>query len=116
NVFCKSDNARAITAIEQKVSSVDILVNNDGITGKDGPTWELTKSDLESVLAVNVVGPFLWCRAVLQGMLTRRFGRIINIASVAGKGGNPALGPYSASKAALIALTKSMAKEVAGKG
>ena len=116
NVCSESDIARALTAIEQKLGCVDILVNNAGITGKAGPTWELAKSDLESVLAVNVVGPFLWCRAVLQGMLTRRSGRIINIASVAGKEGNPALGPYSASKAALIALTKSIAKEVAGKG
>src|SRR5207245_11279310 len=71
---------------------------------------------LETVLAVNLVGPVLWCRAVIPGMLKRRFGRIINIASVAGKEGNPALGPYSASKAALIALTKSIAKETAGKG
>src|SRR5205807_3803905 len=70
----------------------------------------------ESVLAVNVVGPFLCCRAVIGGMLQRGYGRIVNIASIAGKEGNPALGPYSASKAALIALTKSLAKEVAGKG
>src|SRR5438105_6893729 len=106
----------ALAAIEQNFGPVDILVNNAGITGRAGPIWELGKSDLESVLAVNLVGPFLWCRAVIQGMLRRRFGRIVNIASVAGKEGNPALGPYSASKAALIALTKSMAKEVAGKG
>jgi 3-oxoacyl-[acyl-carrier protein] reductase len=71
---------------------------------------------METVLAVNVVGPFLWCRALMQGMLTRRWGRIINIASIAGKEGNPSLGPYSASKAALIGLTKSLAKEVVGKG
>lgn len=116
NVCSESDIGRAFAAIEQSLGFVDILVNNAGITGKAGPIWELTQADLESVLAVNLVGPFLWCRAVIQGMLTRRFGRIINIASVAGKEGNPALGPYSASKAALIALTKSLAKEVAGKG
>jgi len=116
DVRSESDIAHALAAIEQNLGSVDILVNNAGITGKAGPIWELAKADLESVLAVNLVGPFLWCRAVIQGMLTRRSGRIINIASVAGKEGNPALGPYSASKAALIALTKSIAKEVAGKG
>jgi NAD(P)-dependent dehydrogenase (short-subunit alcohol dehydrogenase family) len=116
DVSSESDIARALAAIQQNLGNVEILVNNAGITGKAGPIWELAKSDLERVLAVNLVGPFLWCREVIQGMLTRRFGRIINIASVAGKEGNPALAPYSASKAALIALTKSIAKEVAGKG
>src|SRR5262249_59195901 len=65
---------------------------------------------------VSVVGPFLWCRAALPGMVERRQGRVINVASIAGKEGNPTLGPYSASKAALIALTKAMAKEVVGQG
>jgi 2-dehydro-3-deoxy-L-rhamnonate dehydrogenase (NAD+) len=116
DVCSESDVAQALAAIEQTLGAVDILVNNAGITGKAGPIWELAKTDLENVLAVNLVGPFLWCRAVIQGMLKRPFGRIINIASVAGKEGNPALGPYSASKAALIALTKSIAKETAGKG
>jgi 2-dehydro-3-deoxy-L-rhamnonate dehydrogenase (NAD+) len=116
DVCSESAIDRALAAIEENFGPVDILVNNAGITGRAGPIWELGKADLESVLAVNLVGPFLWCRAVIQGMLKRRFGRIINVASVAGKEGNPALGPYSASKAALIALTKSLAKEVAGKG
>jgi NAD(P)-dependent dehydrogenase (short-subunit alcohol dehydrogenase family) len=116
DVCSEADVARALTDIEQQFGPVDILVNNAGITGRAAPLWELSKSELESVLAVNLVGPFLWCRAVIQGMLKRRFGRIINIASVAGKEGNPALGPYSASKAALIGLTKSLAKETAGKG
>jgi 3-oxoacyl-[acyl-carrier protein] reductase len=116
DVCSEKDIAEALTTIQQNLGLVDILVNNAGITGKARPTWELTKSDLEGVLAVNLVGPFLWCRALIQSMLTRRFGRIINIASIAGKEGNPALGPYSASKAALIALTKSLAKEVAGNG
>src|SRR5262249_39263367 len=87
-----------------------------GITGRAGRTWDLSRADLEGVLAVNLVGPFLWSRAVLPGMLQRRYGRIVNVASIAGKEGNPTLGPYSASKAALIALTKSMAKEVVGHG
>jgi 3-oxoacyl-[acyl-carrier protein] reductase len=67
-------------------------------------------------VAINLIGPWLCCRAVLPGMLRRQYGRIVNIASIAGKEGNPTLGPYSASKAALICLTKSMAKEVAGQG
>jgi 3-oxoacyl-[acyl-carrier protein] reductase len=116
DVCSEDDIARALAAIQQKLGEVDILVNNAGITGKAGPIWELAKSDLESVLAVNLVGPFLWCRAVIPGMLRRGFGRIINIASIAGKEGNPMLGPYSASKAALIGLTKALAKEVVGKG
>jgi 3-oxoacyl-[acyl-carrier protein] reductase len=95
---------------------LDILVNNAGITGKTAPVADLTRADLEQVLAVNLVAPFLWCRALLPGMLQRRYGRVINIASIAGKEGNPALGPYSASKGGLIALTKSLAKEVAGQG
>jgi 2-dehydro-3-deoxy-L-rhamnonate dehydrogenase (NAD+) len=116
DVCSESDTSRALAESEQRLGAVDILVNNAGITGRAGPIWELARSDLEDVLAVNLVGPFLWCRAVIPGMLERRFGRIINVSSVAGKEGNPALGPYSASKAALIALTKSLAKEVAGKG
>jgi 3-oxoacyl-[acyl-carrier protein] reductase len=68
------------------------------------------------VLAVNIVGPFLCCRAALPGMIERGYGRVVNVASIAGKEGNPTLGPYSASKAALIALTKSLAKEVVGQG
>ncbi len=70
----------------------------------------------EADVARALIGPFLWCRAVIPGMLARRYGRVVNIASIAGKEGNPTLGPYSASKAALICLTKSLAKEVAGKG
>jgi 3-oxoacyl-[acyl-carrier protein] reductase len=105
-----------IAAAMKRAGSVDILVNNAGITGKAGRIWELERNDLESVMAVNLVGPWLLCRAVLPGMMQRKYGRIINIASIAGKEGNPTLGPYSASKAALIALTKSMAKEVVGQG
>ena len=116
DVRIETEIAAAVTEIEQKLGKVDILVNNAGITGKAAPVWELSQADMENVLSVNLVGPFLWCRALIQGMLTRRWGRIINIASIAGKEGNPSLGPYSASKAALIAFTKSLAKEVVGKG
>ncbi|MCI0464256.1 MAG: SDR family oxidoreductase [Gemmataceae bacterium] len=116
DVTSEEDIARALVEVERTLGPVAILVNNAGITGKAGRLWELGKSDLESVLAVNLVGPFLWCRAVVPGLLQRRFGRIVNIASIAGKEGNPTLGPYSASKAALIALTKSLAKEVVGQG
>jgi 3-oxoacyl-[acyl-carrier protein] reductase len=112
DVTVEADIDRALS----RTGPVDILVNNAGITGKTARLWDLTRADLEKVLAVNLVGPFLWSRAVIRGMLQRRYGRIVNVASIAGKEGNPTLGPYSASKAGLIALTKSLAKEVAGQG
>ena len=114
DVTSEADLARVQTEIESALGPVDLLVNNAGITGKAGKIWELERRDLESVMAVNVIGPWLCCRLVLPGMLRRGYGRIVNVASIAGKEGNPTLGPYSASKAALIALTKSIAKEVAG--
>ena len=116
DVTSPDDIDRGLAAVKQLLGPTDILVNNAGIVGRGLRLWELTKADMESVLAVNLVGPFLWCRAVVPGMLERRYGRIVNMASIAGKEGNPTLGPYSASKAGLIALTKSLAREVAGQG
>src|SRR5947209_9564902 len=116
DVTSEADLARVQTEIESALGPVDLLVNNAGITGKAGKIWELERKDLDSVMAVNVTGPWLCCRLVLPGMLRRGYGRIVNVASIAGKEGNPTLGPYSASKAALIALTKSIAKEIAGQG
>ena len=95
---------------------IDILVNNAGITGGNAPTWELAPEVWQRVIDVNLVGPFLTCRRVVPQMLKQGYGRIVNIASVAGKEGNPNASHYSASKAGLIALTKSLAKELATKG
>jgi 3-oxoacyl-[acyl-carrier protein] reductase len=95
---------------------IDILVNNAGITGGNGVTWELAPDVWRRVIEVNLIGPFLTCRAVVPHMIARGWGRIINIASIAGKEGNPNASHYSASKAGLIALTKSLAKELATKG
>ena len=95
---------------------IDILVNNAGITGGNAPTWELAPDVWRRVIEVNLVAPFLTCRAVVPQMLKQGYGRIVNIASVAGKEGNPNASHYSASKAGLIALTKSLAKELATKG
>ncbi len=116
DVTSEADIDTAVDELQSHAGPVDILVNNAGIVGTAARLWELAKSDLEQVLAVNLVGPFLFCRAVVPGMRERKYGRIVNIASIAGKEGNPTLGPYSASKAALIALTKSLAKELAGQG
>jgi 3-oxoacyl-[acyl-carrier protein] reductase len=116
DVTSEADIDAALKQLQSQAGPVDILVNNAGIVGKAGRIWELAKKDMEIVMAINLVGPFLGCRAVVPGMLQRRYGRIVNVASIAGKEGNPTLGPYSASKAALIALTKSLAKELAGQG
>ena len=95
---------------------IDILVNNAGITGGNAPTWELAPEVWRRVIEVNLVAPYLTCRAVVPQMLKQGYGRIVNIASVAGKEGNPNASHYSASKAGLIALTKSLAKELATQG
>jgi 2-dehydro-3-deoxy-L-rhamnonate dehydrogenase (NAD+) len=95
---------------------VDILVNNAGITGGNAPLWELAPDIWRQVIDVNLVGPYLTCHAVVPHMIAADYGRIINIASIAGKEGNPNASHYSASKAGLIALTKSLAKELATKG
>jgi NAD(P)-dependent dehydrogenase (short-subunit alcohol dehydrogenase family) len=94
---------------------IDILVNNAGITGGNGPTWELTPDVWRRVVEVNLVGPFLTCRAVVPFMIEAGYGRIVNVASIAGKEGNPNASHYSASKAGLIGLTKSLGKELASK-
>jgi 3-oxoacyl-[acyl-carrier protein] reductase len=95
---------------------IDILVNNAGITGGNAPTWQLDPAVWRRVIEVNLVAPYLTSRHVVQQMLAQGYGRIVNICSVAGKEGNPNASHYSASKAGLIALTKSLAKEVATKG
>jgi len=99
-----------------KAGKIDILVNNAGITGGNAPSWELDPAVWRQVIEVNLVAPWLTCRHVVPLMLSQGYGRIVNIASVAGKEGNPNASHYSASKAGLIALTKSLAKEVATRG
>jgi len=95
---------------------IDILVNNAGITGGNGATWELDPQTWRRVIDVNLVAPFITCRAIVPHMLQQGYGRIVNIASIAGKEGNPNASHYSASKAGLIGLTKSLGKELATKG
>jgi 2-dehydro-3-deoxy-L-rhamnonate dehydrogenase (NAD+) len=95
---------------------IDILVNNAGISGPNKPTVDYPVEEWERVLRVNLTGPFLASRAVAPHMVAAGYGRIVNVASVAGKEGNPNAAAYSASKAGLIALTKSMGKELANTG
>jgi len=114
-----SDEAAVGEATEAAIAQwgqVDILVNNAGITGGNGTTWELTPEVWRRVIEVNLVAPYLTCRALVPHLVSRGYGRIVNIASVAGKEGNPNASHYSASKAGLIALTKSLAKELATTG
>ncbi len=107
-----SVEAAAVSTIG-KHRRIDILVNNAGITGGNAPAWALDPHVWRRVIEVNLTGPFLTCRAVIPHMLTAGYGRIVNVASVAGKEGNPNASHYGASKAGLIGLTKSLAKELA---
>ena len=111
-----ADVAAASQRTIAAAGKIDIVVNNAGITGGNGTTWELEPAVWRRVLEVNLVAPYLVCRAVVPHMIERKYGRIVNIASVAGKEGNPNASHYSASKAGVIALTKSLGKELAGKG
>ena len=105
-------------AVRDAVASVDadILVNSAGIVGPAGPLWELPPEEWDRTFAVNVRGTFNMCQAVVPGMISRGWGRVINMASISGKDGNPNMSAYSASKAAVIALTKSLGKELATTG
>jgi 3-oxoacyl-[acyl-carrier protein] reductase len=98
------------------LGKIDVLVNNAGIAGLNSPTVEYPFDEWERVLRVNLTSQFLCCRAVAPHMVKRQYGRIVNIASIAGKEGNPNAVAYSASKAGVIALTKSLGKELAPTG
>ena len=111
-----SDVNTAVKAAYDWHGRLDIVVNNAGITGRSFPTWELTDEDWQQVIAVDLTSVFLVCRAAVTLMRPRRSGRIVNIASIAGKEGNPTLVPYSTAKAGVIGLTKALAKEVASEG
>jgi 3-oxoacyl-[acyl-carrier protein] reductase len=93
---------------------IDILVNNAGIAGVNKTVWETDLEEWRKVLRINLDGPFICCKAIVPSMVKQNYGRIVNIASIAGKEGNPNAAHYSASKAGLIALTKSLGKELAG--
>jgi len=106
----------AARVVFERAGKIEILVNNAGIAGPAAPLWEQPEDEWDHVIAVNLKGTFHWCRAVTHHMRSRKYGRIVNIASIAGKEGNPNMTAYSASKAAVIGFTKSFAKEVAKEG
>lgn len=103
-------------AILGEFGHVDILINNAGIGGKNAPLTEITEEDWDLVFAVDLKSVFLCCRAFLPDMMERHYGKIVNVASIAGKEGNPKLVPYSAAKAGVIGFTKALAKEVVSFG
>jgi 3-oxoacyl-[acyl-carrier protein] reductase len=106
----------AVNAAVAEVGPVDILINSAGVIGPNKPLWEVTDDDWQSTFSVNVNGVFNLCRAVVPAMREKGWGRVVNIASIAGKEGNPNLAAYSASKGAVIALTKALGKELATSG
>jgi len=103
----------AVASTAREWSGIDILIANAGLTGPNAPTWEYPPDDWRRVVDVNLVVTFYCCRAIVPFMLRQNYGRIVMISSVAGKDGNPNASAYSAAKAGIIALTKSLGKEVA---
>ncbi len=110
-----NDIENAFSQTLDQVSTVDILINNAGIAGPSYKTWEYPNKDWQNVLDVDVNGVFYCCKTIVPHMIKKNYGRIVNISSIAGKEGNPNAMPYSAAKAAVIALTKSLGKELADK-
>ena len=106
----------ATKTADARMGKIDILVNNAGITGPNKTSWEYEPAEWRRVIDVDLTGAFLCLRAVVPGMKSRGYGRIVNMASVAGKEGNPNAPAYSAAKAGLIGLTKSAGKELATSG
>lgn len=107
--------ANLVSQAEAAMGGLDILVNNAGIT-KDNLLMRMKDEEWDEVIAINLTSAFILCRAALRNMMRRKYGRIINIASVSGVFGNPGQGNYSASKAGLVGMTKSLAREVASRG
>jgi len=116
NVADAASVARAVEQVLQRTGQIDILVNNAGIAGPAAYIWEQTDENWQRNLAINLTGVFNFCRAVVPHMRSRSYGRIVNIASIAGKEGNPRMVPYSATKAGVIGLTKALGKELATDG
>jgi 3-oxoacyl-[acyl-carrier protein] reductase len=114
DVTSLKDVERARDEALKALGRIDILVNNAGIAGKNATTWDYPVEEWSQVMRINLDGPFHCCRAIVPGMIAQNYGRIVNIASVAGKEGNPNASAYSVSKAGVIALTKSLGKELAG--
>src|SRR5919109_3345434 len=116
DIASSADVDAAVEKVEEELGRVDVLVNSAGVPGASLRTVDVSDEEWQRVFAINANGSFYMCRAVLPGMIERGYGRIVLVASIAGKEGNPMAAAYSASKAAVIALTKAIGKDVAGTG
>jgi 3-oxoacyl-[acyl-carrier protein] reductase len=116
DISSSADVNAAVAQVERDLGRIDVLVNSAGVPGESLRTVDVTDEEWQRVLGINANGSFYMCRAVLPGMIERGYGRIVLVASIAGKEGNPMAGAYSASKAAVIAMTKAIGKDVAGTG
>jgi 2-dehydro-3-deoxy-L-rhamnonate dehydrogenase (NAD+) len=116
DVSRSADVDAAVARVESELGPIDILVCSAGVPGASLRTVDVTDEEWKRTMAINADGVFYCNRAVLPGMIARGYGRIVNVASIAGKEGNPLAGAYSASKAAVIALTKAIGKDVARTG
>jgi 2-dehydro-3-deoxy-L-rhamnonate dehydrogenase (NAD+) len=116
DIASSADVNTAVAQVERELGRIDVLVNSAGVPGESLRTVDVSDEEWQRVLATNANGSFYMCRAVLPGMIERGYGRIVLVASIAGKEGNPMAGAYSASKAAVIAMTKAFGKDVAGTG
>jgi len=117
NVVDVSNYNQVKTAIDEiiKKSNIDILINNAGITGSTAPLWEYDLKEWNKIVNINLMGTFNCCKCVVPNMIKNNYGRIVNVASVAGKDGNANASAYSSAKAGVIGLTKSLGKELADK-
>jgi NAD(P)-dependent dehydrogenase (short-subunit alcohol dehydrogenase family) len=116
DIASSADVNAAVAKAEEELGRIDVLVNSAGIPGDSLRTVDVSDEEWQRVFAINANGSFYMCRAVLPGMIQRGYGRIVLVASIAGKEGNPMAAAYSASKAAVIAMTKAIGKDVAGNG
>jgi 2-dehydro-3-deoxy-L-rhamnonate dehydrogenase (NAD+) len=116
DISSSADVSAAVEQAERDLGRIDVLVNSAGVPGESLRTVDVSDEEWQRVFAINANGSFYMCRAVLPGMIERGYGRIVLVASIAGKEGNPPAAAYSASKAAVIAMTKSIGKDVARSG
>ena len=116
DIAASAEVRAAVDQVERELGRIDVLVNSAGVPGESLRTADVTDEEWRRVFAINADGSFYMCRAVLPGMIERGYGRIVLVASIAGKEGNPMAAAYSASKSAVIAMTKAIGKDVAGSG
>jgi 2-dehydro-3-deoxy-L-rhamnonate dehydrogenase (NAD+) len=116
DIACRADLERVTADLLERHGRLDILVNNAGVAGMTGPTLDYPEAEWRRIVEVNLTGTFLACQAAVPALVANGWGRVVNVASLAGKEGTPNAAAYSAAKAGVLALTKSLGKELAGTG